>query len=133
MLSAFVAVSEAKLAALKAAEQPIPAPVPVRALVDTGASCTCIDPSVLSALNLTPTGNVSLNTASSGQTPHSADQYDVGFVIPNGNTPLFLRTIPVVATELLAAQGFHALLGRDILAHCILVYNGDMGFFTLAF
>lgn len=135
ILNAIVTVSEARASALRAAEQPIPTPVPIRALVDTGASCTCIDPSVLAALDLTPTGQVGLNTASSGQTPHSADQYDVGFVIPTGggsSVPLFLRTIPVVETELLP-QGFHALLGRDILAQCILIYNGDIGFFTLAF
>jgi hypothetical protein len=134
ILSALVAVSEARHAALKAAEQPIPAPVPIRALVDTGASCTCVDPSVLAALNLTPTGQAFLNTASSGQTPHSADVYDIAFAIPTGDrVPLFLRNVPVVATELLDAQGFHALVGRDILEHCVLIYNGDIGFFTLAF
>ncbi len=35
------------------------------------------------------------------------------------------------ASELYAAQGFHALIGRDILSQCGFVYNGS-GFFTLA-
>jgi len=131
ILSAAVGVSEARAAALTAADQPIPPLVPIRALVDTGASCTCVDPSVLAALSLTPTGSVSVNTPSTGATPHSADQYDVGLAIPNG-TPLVLQTIPVVAAELLP-QGFHALIGRDILDQCLLVYNGKIRLFTLAF
>lgn len=131
MLSAVVGVSEAREGALKRTGQPIPPLVPIRALIDTGASCTCLDPSVVTALNLTPTGSVSVNTPSTGTTPHTADQYDVGLAIPIG-TPLILRTIPVVASELLP-QGFHALIGRDILEQCLFVYNGKDGFFTLAF
>lgn len=49
------------------------------------------------------------------------------------DTPMIFRTIRVVATPLRAAQGFDALLGRDILGMCVLIYNGSMGFFTLAF
>jgi hypothetical protein len=30
--------------------------------------------------------------------------------------PLFLATVPVIAAELLQAQGIHALIGRDIRA-----------------
>lgn len=138
VLDAFIGVSGPRLAALTAASQPVPSPVPIRALVDTGASCTCIDPSVLQSLGLQPTGTVSVNTPSTGATPHTADQYDVGLVIPPGNIPpgaqpLHFPTIPVVAAELLAGQGFHALIGRDILDQCVLIYNGGIGAFTLAF
>ena len=134
ILSALVTVSEARAGALITVGQPIPKAVTIRALVDTGASCTCVDPTVLAALNLTPTGSVSVNTPSTGSIPHSANQYDVGFAIPDdGGTPLFLQTIPVVESELLASQGFHVLLGSDILEHCLLVYNGKDAFFSLAF
>lgn len=134
VLTAVVAASQARAAALKAAGQPIPTPVPIRALIDTGASCTCVDPSVLKTLNLTPTGSVSVNTPSTGASPHTADQYDVALVIPPANgTPLVFQTIPVVASELLAAQGYHALIGRDILDRCLFAYNGDAGLFTLAY
>jgi hypothetical protein len=43
------------------------------------------------------------------------------------------RTIPVVASELLVSQGFHALIGRDILNQCLFSYNGSMKLFTLAY
>jgi len=129
-----VAASQPRAAALKAADEAVPTPVPIRALLDTGASCTCVDPSVLQALSLTPTGSVSVNTPSTGTTPHIADQYDVALIIPPGTgAPLIFQTIPVVSSELLTAQGFHALIGRDILDKCFFVYNGGVGLFTLAY
>jgi hypothetical protein len=135
ILQALVSVSQPRAAALVAAGQSVPLAVPIRALVDTGASCTCVDPSVLAGLSLTPTGKVSLTTPSTGATPHDADQYDVGLILPAavGAPPLILRTVPVVSSSLLVAQGFHALIGRDILDRCLFVYNGDARLFTLAF
>lgn len=134
-LYAFVRVSQPKAAALTSAGQAVPSPVPIRGLVDTGASSTCIDPSVLSSLNLSPIGTVSVNTPTTGATPHDADQYDVGLVIPatTGALPLVIPAMPVVCSELLVGQGFHALIGRDILGQCVLVYNGATKVFTLAF
>ena len=136
ILNAFVGVSEQRRQALQDAGLPVPPPVNVRALVDTGASCTCVDPSVLIALSLTPTGSVLIHTPSSGATPVIMEQYDASLLIPGADPthfPLILRTIPVVSAELLATQGFEVLIGRDILQGCVLVYNGTMGFFTLAF
>jgi hypothetical protein len=135
ILQALVSVSQPRAAALAAAGQPVPRAIPIRALVDTGASCTCVDPSVLTGLSLTPTGKVSLTTPSTGATPHDADQYDIGLIIPaaTGTPPLVLQTIPAVSSYLIAAQGFHALIGRDILDRCLFVYNGDVRLFTLAF
>lgn len=133
LLTAFVGVSHPRAAALQAANQPIPQPVQISALVDTGASCTCIDPSVLQQLKLTPTGSVSINTPTTGNTPHATQAYDVALIIPAPKgTPLVLKAIQVVECDL-DAQGFQALIGRDILSECVLAYNGDMGFFTVAF
>lgn len=134
ILDAFVGVSAARQMALEAVGQPVPALVRIRALVDTGASATCIDPTVPSILGLTPTGNVSMMTPSTGATPHSADVYDVGLLIPGPSfPPLTLPTIPVAAVDLLQSQGFHALIGRDILRNCVFHYNGSTGLFTIAF
>jgi hypothetical protein len=133
-LRAYIAVSKARVQVLKAAGESIPPPVQIDALLDTGASCTCVDPTVLAKLKLTPTGSVSVNTPTTGATPQLADQYDAALIIPDGGTPFVLETIPVVATELFAAQGFHALIGRDILDRCVFVYTGGANpLFTLAF
>lgn len=138
IVNAVVGVSDARRAALSAANQPIPEFVAIRALVDTGASCTCIDPTALASLALPATGTVSMLTPSTGATPHSMDQFDVSIVIPSvqGQPALVFPTIPVVASSV-AAQGIQALFGRDILSSCVLVYNGGApgaaGLFTLAF
>ncbi|HEX9670850.1 MAG TPA: hypothetical protein VGC93_15365 [Thermoanaerobaculia bacterium] len=136
LLGALIGVSKPRADALTAAGQPIPQAVPITGLIDTGASCTCIDPSVLlTSLSLTPTGSVLVNTPSTGATPHDTEQFDVALVIPAtaGMTPLLFPTIPVISSELLVHQGFHALIGRDILDRCLLVYDGAAKTFTLAF
>jgi hypothetical protein len=129
-------VSQARNSALIAAGQPIPQAQKIWALLDTGASCTCVDPSVLQALQLQPTGRTSVNTPSTGTNLHDANQYDVSFIIPGTSSkhvPFVVHTLSVVEVQLLASQGFHALIGRDVLASCLLTYDGAKGEFTLAF
>jgi hypothetical protein len=135
MVQAVVGVSSARADALRAAQQPVPQTIPVRALVDTGASCSCVDPSVLTGLALTPTGAANIVTPTTGATPNVTSAYDVLLAIPAapGQQPAVFPTISVVAVDLLVPQGFHVLIGRDILSDCILVYNGAARFFTLAF
>jgi hypothetical protein len=94
---------------------------------------------VLDALQLQPTGSTPMLTPSTGNTPIDADTYDVSIIVPGTVTgglpdpPLILQNVPVSASELFVAQGFHALLGRDILQRCVLMYNGAIGLFTLAY
>jgi hypothetical protein len=135
LLTAVAMVSEPRRVALQGLNQPIPQPQRIRALVDTGASCTNIDPSVVTALGLVPTGTAQVLTPTTGNVPVTTDQYDIGLAIyaATVQAPLMLPTVPVITAELLQPQGFHALIGRDILSQCVLVYNGSSGFFTLAF
>jgi hypothetical protein len=73
-------------------------------------------------------------TPSTGTVPVDADTYDVAIMIPNGpNNGLIIHNMPVTASELFAAQGFHVLVGRDILGQCILTYNGALDLFMLAY
>lgn len=136
ILNGFIGVSLARRNALVAANQAVPNPAQIRGLIDTGASGTCVDPSVLTILGLSPTGSVTVNTPSTGNQPHVADQYDVSLLIPGAlatHAPLTVPNLPVMCAELLTAQGFHALIGRDILSRCLFSYNGAMGLFTLAY
>ena len=130
-----VGVSAARHQALTAASQPIPAMQNVRALIDTGASGTCIDPMIFEALQLQPTGRTPVLTPSTGTAPVDADTYDVGIFIPGttGKIGLAIPNMPAVASVLFLAQGFHALVGRDILKQCVLTYNGAIDLFTLAY
>ncbi len=66
--------------------------------------------------------------------PVDADTYDVNLSILNrGAQPLLFENMEVTASDLLFAQGFHALVGRDILSQCILIYNGSNDMFTLSY
>ena len=134
VLRAIVGVSKARREALLLSGQLAPPAIPVDALVDTGASCTCVDPAVLQKLGIPPSGQTSVLTPSTGNQAVSADQYDVSLVIlaTNQQPPLAHAAIPVVASEL-SGQGFQMLLGRDVLRGCLLTYDGISGLFSLAY
>ena len=134
MIDIVVGVSVPRQAALQSAERPVPVPQLIRGLIDTGASVTCIDPVVFNALNLQPTGSVPVLTPSTGAVPVQQLQYDVSVIIPNGSgLPLVIPSMPVLESELLLGQGFHVLVGRDVLSRCILTYNGSANLFMLAY
>jgi hypothetical protein len=134
MVEAFIGVSRGRAQALTAAQTPVPAPQRIRALIDTGASGSCLDPSVLIALGIQPTGTVQVKTPTTGENPVDCNQYDVSIVIPvPKGVPFNLATMAVTEHEFLNSQGFHGLIGRDILSQCHLTYNGQISIYTLAF
>lgn len=87
---------------------------------------------MLKALSLRPTGIVPIHTPSTSGTPHQAYQYDVSLVLLNPKLNLTFGAVPVTEASL-KVQGIDALVGRDILSDCLLVYDGQTGIFALAF
>jgi predicted aspartyl protease len=134
IIDAVFAVSGPRQEAMKKAGLEIPSPVLVRALVDTGASCTCLDPQVVKKLGLTPSGIALLHTPSTGSEPHTCNQFDVAVAVVMDAKQLHLSSliIPVIESDL-SAHGFQALLGRDVLDQGIFIYDGHHRFLTLAF
>jgi hypothetical protein len=132
LITVLIGVSGPREDALKKAGMPVPAPIPANLLVDTGASHTCLDPSIIDPLGLTPSGAVGVHTPSTQGSPVMMEQFDVKLIVPHQTLS---RVFPAVAVSKcgLKGQGIDGLLGRDILAHCLLVYNGEVGFYTLAF
>ena len=104
LVSCAVRASQERVAALRKAGRPVPAPITVQALVDTGASCTCVDPSVLRLLDIPPTGRMQVYTPSTREaTPHETDQYDVSILIPGATAdarPFALPSLAVIESEL---------------------------------
>lgn len=136
IVNAGVSVSEGRRSALVAQNLPVPEMRVIRALVDTGASFTSIQPDVLLALGLTPTGTIDIVTPSTGAGVHTTDTYDVDFTIAGAvltDIPLSMPNLRVAVSELYLQQGIHALIGRDVLQRCILVYNGTVNNFSLCF
>lgn len=114
---------------------PVPQWIPGVFLVDTGASGTCVDPAILAPLGLTPSGSVSVQTPSTGATPHQCSQYDVHLYIPGADESKEGLVIPAIAVleTALSAQGIDGLIGRDVLDLCTLIYNSGIKTFTLAY
>jgi predicted aspartyl protease len=134
VISVGFAVSGPRQAAMTAAGLTIPPPVIVRALVDTGASCTCLDPTVIAKLGLVPSGTVLMHTPSTAGTAVSCNQFDVavGVIMDANEVHVPSMIIPVIESTL-ATQGIQALLGRDLLEKGILIYDGRRKSLTLAF
>ena len=127
-----VGVSIPRAEALQRADQAVPNAVRIRGLVDTGASGTCVDPSCIRALDLSPTGQTAIHTPSTGETAHICSQYDISLVLLHPRLKFTIQALPVIEASL-SLQGIQALLGRDVLARCLFVYDGAAGIFTLAF
>jgi hypothetical protein len=128
-------VSQARRQALQEAGQPVPEAQRILALIDTGAGISGIDPSVLSALRLPPTGEMDIHTPSTNGFAVKADTFDVviGIYAGRAGDIQFLPETMQVTSTVLANQGIQALLGRDLLKSCMLHYNGADGFYSLAY
>lgn len=131
---AFVGLSAPHREVLTATGRSLPTSNLGRFLIDTGASGSAVDPGMLDGLDLRPTGAITVHTPSTEGRPISMAMFDVSILIPAGehDAPLYIPAIPVSASGF-KAQGIDGLLGRDVLAQCLLSYNGRIGSFTLAF
>ena len=96
-------------------------------LIDTGATFTAVDASVVAALGIPPIGVVTSGTAG-GQRQQS--QYPAALSFPGTNFPSM--TFGFVVGCDLTGVDFNVLIGRDVLAYFVMVYNGVFGQFILS-
>lgn len=121
--------------ALIQAGQPVPPSVVAKLVVDTGASLTSIDTTILAQLALPPTGKVAIHTPSTQGNPHSANQFDVSILLYGTNMTILVYNVvarPVIDGNF-KAQGIDGLLGRDILSASRLTYSGHGGMYLMSF
>ena len=128
-------LSRPRVQLLKTAQHAVPPSMTGRGLIDTGASKTAIDSSVVQTLGLVATGVSNMLTPSTGPIPYVCNQYDISLgivLLPKVHVASW--EIPVVEARLLnQGQGIHALLGRDVLAGGMIAYNGKTNTFSIAF
>lgn len=98
---------------------PIPAPVSVRMLIDTGATRCVVKPSVFEALGLPPHDIAHINTPSSRQ-PIEVSAHLADLLFDDKHV---LRDQRILAAPL-DGQAIDGLLGRDALAYGVLSYRG---------
>lgn len=122
--------------ALKAQGLAYPPPQQVAALIDTGASASVLDPSVIAALGLTLAGQTLIHTPSTGSQYEQRNQYAacISLIDPGLDPSRGIKAFNVGVIEShLASEGFLALIGWDILSHCILTSDGPAERFSLEF
>ena len=129
VLQVEVSLPTALAAAMQNAGTPIPQPHVGIALIDTGASITSVDDGVLVGLGLSPTSTRLISTPSAT----NVEQPVYPCILSFPGTPLPQIPFNEVVGSQLAGLGCSVLIGRDILRHCLLVYNGPEGFWTIAF
>jgi hypothetical protein len=105
------------------------------AIVDTGASISAVDATVIARLGVQPVGTANVGTAGGIQTQST---YPARLSFPGTNLP------SMEFNSLLGANlggqvitgpmpgNLIVLLGRDVLEHFVFIYNGPNGMFTLA-
>jgi hypothetical protein len=133
LIDVYVTVSGPRHKALTAAGAKVPPAQFCKALVDTGASNTSIDPSVMGALGLTPTGSTPVITPTTGAVPVNQPTFDVGVHVQFANKQFHSKNPLTVTSASFSHQGFMVLLGRDILANGLLIYDGVHKTFCLSF
>jgi predicted aspartyl protease len=127
VLQCAVMLDTRRAQALVQAGGSIPPPKPGRLLIDTGASMTSIERTVLQELGIPSIGDCQVKTPSGGETQQV---YPCGLVFPGTKLPT-IGNIFVLGANLLD-QGIIGLLGRDLLRSCVFIFNGQGGEFTIA-
>ena len=112
---------------LAAAGQPAQASVTGLGLIDTGATISAVDASVISKLGVNPVGIANVGTASGPQ-----QQYVYPIRIVLTQLGLAIDYSQVTGANL-SGQNLVALLGRDFLQNILLIYDGPSGEFTISF
>jgi aspartyl protease len=119
---------------LQAANSPIPNSVTGIALIDTGASITSIDVSIATRLGLNPNGIAMVGTAGGAQQQptYQARLSFPGTALPGFEHPKVLGC-NLTGQMVMNQQPIIALIGRDYLLHCVFVYSGGAGAWSLSF
>ena len=127
LLQVEISIPQSLAGVLTAANQQIPAAVVGAALVDTGATCCCVEESFLQQLRLQPINQVPMSGATGNRIQNA---YQARLAFPG--TPIPPLEMQVVGVQMNQGKTI-CLLGRDVLRHCVLIYNGPQGSYTIAF
>jgi hypothetical protein len=133
IIDALVGLPGAVMTAIQQSGKPIPPPVLIRALVDTGADATSLSGGCAMRVGLKTAGRQSMQTAGGSVI---VNQYDISFSISAPHQAggiLSVRPDLRVTEWLYPGPGLDALVGMDVLSEGLLILDGPGRQFTLAF
>lgn len=122
-----ISVPQSLAEELTRANIPIPRPIVGLALIDTGASSSCVDNSTITSLGIKSIGVVDTMTPAG---PKQQYRYPAHFFFPAAKINVDFGSITGAD---LKDQPIMALIGRDILSNFIFVYNGTLGMYTIGY
>ncbi len=131
VLAVSVSIPQALAAFYTRQQIPLPSPITGLALIDTGATRSCVHAPIMSSLGVNPIGVVTSGTPA-GQVLHSL--YPAHFTFPATTIEVDFTSVVGVdlSGQIITGQQLIALIGRDVLSNGILVYNGTIGTFSFA-
>lgn len=111
--------------------QNIPSPVSGFILIDTGATRSAVDINTILRLSVNAIGITNLMSAS-GESQHNL--YPAKFSFPGLKFEVEFSSLVGVdlSRQSIGGQQIIALMGRDLLSRCLLVYNGTKGSCSVA-
>lgn len=117
-----ISIGHPKAVAEKLIAEGKPSPqIPVKALIDTGAGLSVITPEIAARLKLVQTG---FRKITSVQDEQNRPVYYCTFIFPWGR----IKELSIAACPI---KGIDCLIGRDVLQHWHLTYNGKDGMITI--
>ncbi len=130
VISISVAPPDALSQLLTLTNKPVPPSVFGLGIIDTGAITSCVNKSILQGLGGSPVGSFPFSTP--GATVN-LDAYPAKIEFPG--TDITRSVELAVGMEDMSIQynqqPIIALIGRDVLSGCVLIYNGKTGIYTL--
>ena len=132
VLAVEISIPAALTEKLTKENKPVPPPKTGLALIDTGATHSCVDDDTISQLGVNPIGRTKIHGSAGA---HEVNIFPAHFrfpAIPNFEID-FTATLGVdIQAQKVNNQPIIALLGRDVLLRCVFIYNGPLGVYTLA-
>ncbi len=113
---------------------PIPPPLLVRAVIDTGSDVTCVASRVRAIFGLRRLRRASTTTTAAGQVRVNLYRVSLSISATIGAAPRMLIRQSLIVMELTTPLpgNIEVLVGRDILEDCLFVADGPRRQFTLS-
>lgn len=125
LVSTTIGISSARRRALLREGLTVPPVQRVDLLVDTGASHTMVDASVMRSLQLQPINSYSYHSTSTAGVPEMCEAYDAELTLGSASEGNLLRIEPLeIMANSFIGHHYQGLLGRDVLNRLQLAWRG---------